>query len=167
MSYLYLNFYDNLNQGSKSWDDFFTLSLTEQYDSIKRRIGRFAPSTLQELVSACCPLTYQTYYVSMPGFDRQTTVNKRGKECIYNIVIRPEKSAYSANFLSAQYDLIFIGDVTFGNVIDVTIVDCDEKESSEEGSTSKINKQEADVIMALLTSVTIRWRIATKRSNHH
>lgn len=57
----------------------------------------------------------------MPGFDRQTTVNKRGKECIYNIVIRPEKSAYSANFLSAQYDLIFIGDVTFGNVIDVTI----------------------------------------------
>lgn len=60
MSYLYLNFYDNLNQGSKSWDDFFTLSLTEQYDSIKRRIGRFAPSTLQELVSACCPLTYQT-----------------------------------------------------------------------------------------------------------
>lgn len=76
MSYLYLNFYDNLNQGSKSWDDFFTLSLTEQYDSIKRRIGRFAPSTIQELVSACCPLTYQTYYVSMPGFDRQTTVNK-------------------------------------------------------------------------------------------
>ena len=121
MSYLYLNFYDNLNQGSKSWDDFFTLSLTEQYDSIKRRIGRFAPSTLQELVSTCCPLTYQTYYVSMPGFDRQTTVNKRGKECIYNIVIHPEKSAYSANFLSAQYDLIFIGDVTFGNVIDVTI----------------------------------------------
>lgn len=57
----------------------------------------------------------------MPGFDRQTTVNRRGKECICNIVIRPEKSAYSTNFLSTQYDLIFIGDVTFGNVIDVTI----------------------------------------------
>ena len=121
MSYLYLNFYDNLNQGSKSWDDFYTLSLTEQYESIKRRIGKFAPSTLQEFVSACCPLTYQNYFVSMPGFDRQTTVNRRGKECIYNIVIRPEKSAYSTNFLSTQYDLIFIGDVTFGNVIDVTI----------------------------------------------
>lgn len=49
MSYLYLNFYDNLNQGSKSWDDFFTLSLTEQYDSIKRRIGRFAPSTIDNI----------------------------------------------------------------------------------------------------------------------
>lgn len=121
MSYLYLNFYDNLNQGSKSWDDFYTLSLTEQYESIKRRIGRFAPSTLQEFVGACCPLTYQNYFVSMPGFDRQTTVNRRGKECIYNIVIRPEKSAYSTNLLSTQYDLIFIGDVTFGNVIDVTI----------------------------------------------
>lgn len=121
MSYLYLNFYDNLIQGSKSWDDFYTLSLTEQYESIKRKIGRFAPSTLQEFISACCPLTYQNYFVSMPGFDRQTTVNRRGKECIYNIVIRPEKSAYSTNFLSTQYDLIFIGDVTFGNVIDVTI----------------------------------------------
>ena len=37
MSYLYLNFYDNLNQGSKSWDDFYTLSLTEQYDVLKNK----------------------------------------------------------------------------------------------------------------------------------
>jgi hypothetical protein len=32
----------------------------------------------------------------------------------------------------------------------IYFVDCDEKETSEEGSTSKINKQEADVVMALL-----------------
>ena len=38
--YLYLNFLDNLTQGSKSWDDFYTLSLTEQYDGLKRKLGR-------------------------------------------------------------------------------------------------------------------------------
>ena len=53
MGYLYLNFYDNLNQGSKSWDDFYTLSLTEQYDVLKRKLGRYAPDTLQELIAAC------------------------------------------------------------------------------------------------------------------
>ena len=121
MSYLYLNFYDNLNQGSKSWDDFYTLSLTEQYDILKRKLGRYAPDTLQELIAACCPSSYHTYYVSMPSFERKTTTNRRGKECIYNIVIRPEKSAYSTNYIPSKYDLIFVGDVTFGNVIDVTV----------------------------------------------
>ena len=121
MSYLYLNFYDNLNQGSKSWDDFYTLSLTEQYDILKRKLGRYAPDTLQELIAACCPSSYHTYYVSMPSFERKTTTNRRGKECIYNIVIRSEKSAYSTNYIPSKYDLIFVGDVTFGNVIDVTV----------------------------------------------
>lgn len=121
MSYLYLNFYDNLNQGSKSWDDFYTLSLNEQYDVLKRKLGRYAPDTLYELIAACCPSSYHTYHVSMPSFERKTTPNRRGKECIYNIVIRPEKSAYSTNYIPSKYDLILIGDVTFGNVIDVTV----------------------------------------------
>jgi superfamily I DNA and/or RNA helicase len=37
----------------------------------------------------------------------------------------------------------------------VCFVDCDEKESSEEGSTSKINKQEAEVVMALLDGLNV------------
>ena len=121
MAYLYLNFLDNLEKGSRSWDDFYTTSLTEQYDLLKRKLGRYAPDTLQELIAACCPSTYHTYYVSMPSFERKITTDRRGKECIYNIVIRPEKSAYSTNYIPSKYDLIFIGDVTFGNVIDVTV----------------------------------------------
>lgn len=119
--YLYLNFLDNLTQGSKSWDDFYTLSLTEQYDGLKRKLGRTAPNTLQELIGACCPSSTQNYYISMPSFNREMTVNRRGKECIYNIVIRPEKNMYARNYIPSHFDLIFIGDVTFGNVIDVTI----------------------------------------------
>lgn len=30
MGYLYLNFLENMNQGSKSWDDFYTSSLKER-----------------------------------------------------------------------------------------------------------------------------------------
>ena len=39
MGYLYLNFLENMNQGSKSWDDFYTSSLKEQYEVIKRKVG--------------------------------------------------------------------------------------------------------------------------------
>ena len=38
MGYLYLNFLENMNQGSKSWDDFYTSSLIEQYEVIKRKV---------------------------------------------------------------------------------------------------------------------------------
>lgn len=39
MGYLYLNFLENMNQGSKSRDDFYTSSLKEQYEVIKRKVG--------------------------------------------------------------------------------------------------------------------------------
>lgn len=39
MVYLYLNFLENMNQGSKSWDDFYISSLKEQYEVIKRKVG--------------------------------------------------------------------------------------------------------------------------------
>lgn len=57
MGYLYLNFCDNLNQGSKNYDDYYTLSLSEQYQSLKNKLGRTAPETLEEFVVRCCPLT--------------------------------------------------------------------------------------------------------------
>ena len=48
MAYLYLNFFDNLTSGSRNFDDFYTQSLTEQYEGIKRRLGRNAPEDLQK-----------------------------------------------------------------------------------------------------------------------
>lgn len=43
MAYLYLNFLDNLEKGSRSWDDFYTTSLTEQYDLLKRKLDDMLP----------------------------------------------------------------------------------------------------------------------------
>ena len=122
MGYLYLNFMENLERGSRSWDDFYTTSLNEQYEALKPRLGHFAADTLQEfIVSAFPPLSDKYYYVSLPGFDRRMKENRWGKQCIYNVVIRPEKDSMLSYRLPSNYDLIIIGDVTFGKVIEITV----------------------------------------------
>lgn len=122
MGYLYLNFLDNLEKGSKSWDDFYTTSLTEQYEVLKRKLGGYASGTLQEFISMAFPAQTSKYYnISMPSFDRRMKENRFGKQCIYNIVIRPEKDSYLSYILPINYDFIIIGDVTFGGVIDITV----------------------------------------------
>lgn len=121
MGYLYLNFMDNLERGSKSWDDFYTTSLKEQYEGLKHRLGIYAADTFQEFIASAFPSMDKYYNISLPGFDRKMKVNHRGKQCIYNIVIRPEKDHILSYRLPNNYDIIIIGDVTFGNVIDITV----------------------------------------------
>lgn len=121
MAYLYLNFIDNLEQGSKNWDDFYTSSLTEQYEVIKRKIGNIAADNLQQFIGAVFPMASKSYYISMPGFDRRMQTNKRGKQCIYNIVIRPERDYYINSVLPNNYDVIIIGDLTYDSVTAVTV----------------------------------------------
>ena len=121
MGYLYLNFMDNLERGSRSWDDFYTTSLSEQYEALKPRLGYYAADTLQEFIASAFPVTDKYYYVSLPGFDRRMKENRRWLQCIYNVVIRPEKDTILSYRLPSNYDLIIIGDVTFGKVIDITV----------------------------------------------
>ena len=40
MAYLYLNFEENLQSGSKNWDDFYTESLQAQYEKLKIKLGK-------------------------------------------------------------------------------------------------------------------------------
>lgn len=83
MGYLYLNFLDNLEKGSKSWDDFYTTSLTEQYEVLKRKLGGYASGTLQEFIAmAFSANTLKYYNISMPSFDRRMKENRFGKQCI-------------------------------------------------------------------------------------
>ena len=122
MGYLYLNFLDNLEKGSKSWDDFYTTSLTDQYEVLKRKLGSYSVNTLQEFIAMAFPVNAsKNYNISMPSFDRRMKTNRFGKQCIYNIVIRPEKDSYLSYILPTNYDFIIIGDVTFGSVIDITV----------------------------------------------
>lgn len=136
MAYLYLNFVDNLESGSRNPNDLYNTSLNEQYDALKRKIGGTYSGTLQEFIAHYCPITENEYYLSLPSFDRgiRTVVNKNGKENKYinNIIIRPTKKKYVRNVLPENYELILIGDVMFGSVISVLIKGIDLIDSSIE-----------------------------------
>lgn len=67
------------------------------------------------------PTTTKYYNISLPSFDRTPEENKRGNKVLRNIVIRPEADEYTRGVLPSTYDLIIIGDVTFGSVIDVAV----------------------------------------------
>lgn len=121
MAYLYLNFLENLNHGSKNWDDFYTTSLTDQFEIIKRKIGGTVDS-VQDFLELSFPTQIaKNYFISMPSFDRRIKQNRKGRDAIYNIVIRPDRDLYLDVVVPKNYDLIIIGDVTFGNIIDVTV----------------------------------------------
>ena len=122
MAYLYLNFEENLQSGSKNWDDFYTESLQAQYEKLKTKLGGLAPETLQGFIqSALAPQMQNTFHISVPGFDRRIKENKRGRQCIYNTVIRLAHNRYIDYIVSKKYDLILIGDLTFDSVTAVTI----------------------------------------------
>lgn len=125
MSYLYLNFVENLDKGlgDKAWgkNDFFTQSLNDQYEMLKRKLGGYAPGTLQELIGLTFPTATKYYNISLPSFDRMPEENKRGNKVLRNIVIRPEADIYSKYVLPDMYDLIIVGDVTFANVTEISV----------------------------------------------
>lgn len=103
-------------------NDFFTQSLNEQYEALKRKLGGYAPDTLQEFIGYTFPFTPKKYYnVSLPSFDRAMDKNKRGNKILRNIVIRPEMDGYSRYVLPETYDFMVIGDVTFGNVTEISV----------------------------------------------
>lgn len=136
MGYLYLNFIDNLESGSRNPNDLYNTSLNEQYEALRSRFGGYYSGTLQQFISLYCPLSASEYYISLPSFDRgiRMVVNKNGRENKYinNIIIRPVKSLYTRNVLPQNYDLILIGDVTFGSVIFVSVKGIDIIDSSIE-----------------------------------
>ena len=127
--YLYVDFSNKWSEGSRIWKDFYNTSLLEQYDVLKRRLGRYAPDTLGKFAQECFLGVTATYYLSMPGFDRkmQTRERKDGKTTnpyINNVVIRPDLSnenRRSKMGIPSQYDVIFIGDITFGSVVSFSV----------------------------------------------
>lgn len=137
MAYLYLNFVDNLESGSRNPNDLYNTSLNEQYESLKRRAGLYYSGTLQEFIAHYCPMSDNEYYISLPSFDRKinkvTTKNGRENSYINNIIIRPIKKKYAHNVLPENCELILIGDVLLsGSVISVTIKGIDIIDSSIE-----------------------------------
>ena len=122
MANLYLNFAENMETGSSNWNDYYTASLQEQYEKLKKKLGRYAPDNLQIFLQSVFPTGLaRNYYLSMPGFERRIEKNRRGKDCVYNIVLRPENDRVIDGVTFSKFDLIFIGDLVFGSVVEVTV----------------------------------------------
>lgn len=128
MAYLYMNYLRNLTGGSTNWDDYFTESLTEQYEALKPKLEYSAAATLQQFVEMVMPTGVEmTCYVSMPGFDRQLTEvirgknGRPGKNGLRNVVVRPLLSGWQRFGIPTRYDLIVIGDIVFDSVANLTV----------------------------------------------
>ena len=75
MSYLYLNFLDNMNQGSRSWDDFYTSSLKDQFEVIKRKLGGLNYN-LQEFLSYAFPTQRITIFLCLASIEESSKIEE-------------------------------------------------------------------------------------------
>ena len=117
--YLYLDFatYRKNGMAGLSWAkaEYYTQSLEDQYDAIKRKLGVNAPETLNEFVERCFPEEEECdYYISMPGFDRAIDDSTPNIKRVKNVVIRPDLSlSYrrEVSLVPQCYDVIVIGNI--------------------------------------------------------
>ena len=115
MNFLFLDCTFNINSGSKNWDDYFSTSLLDQYSNIHKKNGNTQKATIDDFknfMNVCFnSLKTNTYYFSMPAFDREPELDKNGKYIYRNVVIRPEKDTLIKRFLPEGQDIIIIGDI--------------------------------------------------------
>ena len=120
--YLYLDFTKYRNVKTWNHNDVYKESLIEQFEKIKRRLAFHGVTNVgdfDEFVRYCfSPVLPAGYYVSLPSFDRtiqKYNVYGQDYDCIYNIVIRPEKSEILKYIIPDNLDVIIVGDLTFVN----------------------------------------------------
>ena len=156
MANLFLNFTENMESGSSNRNDYYASSLQEQYEKLKKKLGGYASDDLQNfLLQIFLPNVSRNYYISMPGFERKIEQNRRGKDLLYNIVIRPESDNWVKACISEKYDLILVGDIFFGSFVEVSVkgIELIDKKVAKFGE-EKINC----VAMCALTKKTIQDR---------
>ena len=81
MNFLFLDCTFNINSGSKNWDDYFSTSLLDQYSNIHKKNGNTQKATIDDFknfMNVCFnSLKTNTYYFSMPAFDREPELDKK------------------------------------------------------------------------------------------
>ena len=114
--YIYLDFTENLEIGSRNRKDIYKESLGRQFEKIQKKLIKNLK--FEEFVYNCFPAIKSAYYVSLPSFNRKIeTIEKRHQKIEYipNMIIRPEKTVILSSVIPKEYDLILIGDLVFRN----------------------------------------------------
>lgn len=119
--YLYIDFTQNLKSGSyRNRNDVYQESIEDQFEKIQRKLSLYGKndiSDLRKFVNLCFPMMKSTYYVSLPSFERriETSSNYQGADCIYNMVLRPDKTGVISSVIPEELDVILVGDLVFRN----------------------------------------------------
>lgn len=118
MSYLYMNFTNRMNTKNKYLLENFN-SLREQFEPLQRKLRNYnkTVSSLEDLINKCLPQMPNTYYVSMPGFERELDESNPNRDFLRNVVIRPERSIAISSCIPENFHIIFIGDIVFNNTV--------------------------------------------------
>lgn len=117
MSYLFLSFSEHLDRNSNNKNEFYNLSLNEQFKLLQKRVplDRQA-SSLQSFIEACFPSGMsKRYYLSCPNFLREKKQSASDKPSyLNNVVIRPELTLSMRRYLPDNQNVILIGDIYEG-----------------------------------------------------
>lgn len=148
MSYLYLNFIENLNERNidPKWGrrEIYLSSLNDQFAAIQQkfRISR----SLEDFMKIVFPRGRSgNHHLSLSGMEREATVSEKGAMRIRNIVLRPEPAPGLGQFIPSRYELIFVGDLRiWGEKSEITvkgleIIDANTQRSNEMEISSEVS----------------------------
>ena len=106
MAYIFLSFSEHLNRGANSKNDFYNLSLNEQFELLQRRIPlERQVSNFNTFIETCFPTNFnKKYYISCPNFLREKHQVAEDKPSFLNNVIPSSVSSAAIDLLSEGCD---------------------------------------------------------------
>lgn len=117
MSYIFISYGEHLDRGANSKNDFYNLSLNEQYALLQKRIPLDRQvSSFSSFIETCFPSNFvKKYYISCPNFLREKHQSADDKPSfLNNLVLRPELTLSMKSVLPDNQNIILIGDIYEG-----------------------------------------------------
>lgn len=118
MAYLFLSFVDHLDRTTNIKNEFYNLSLNEQFKLLQKRIPLYRQtSSFQSFIEACFPTGMaKKYYISCPNFLREKEQRESGAPSyLRNVVVRPELTLSMRRYLPDNQNIILVGDIYESN----------------------------------------------------
>ncbi len=118
MAYLFLSFVDHLDRTTNIKNEFYNLSLNEQFKLLQKRIPLDRQtSSFQSFIEACFPTGMtKKYYISCPNFLREKEQRESGAPSyLRNVVVRPELTLSMRRYLPDNQNIILVGDIYESN----------------------------------------------------
>ena len=118
MSYLFLSFADHMDRNTNIKNEFYNLSLNEQFKLLQKRIPLARQSfSFQSFIEACFPTGMtKRYYISCPNFLREKEQRESGAPSyLRNVVVRPELTLSMRRYLPDNQNIILVGDIYESN----------------------------------------------------